>query len=344
MKRRTFLRKNNLFLFIGMMFVFSLLTGTGSPAAAYNWSPNLLKNPDAETGTAINWEHTVRFYVTEEQYQVAARVYPHAGKYFFSMAQDSSSYGKASQDIDISAYDYTVDNGDGDFESGVWMQNESFNRESAEDSGKLTLEYMDASGVKLGEDATGEIYHKDGNYWKEEKIFKTVPKGTRTVRFILEGFCHSGSVVNSFFDDAYFRIKNTENRLDISGKVLISIAGYENLPVINAPVVLEGTEFSTVTDKDGNFLLKVRNVPEGTYHLKITSPKLQSLDQEISISEDIGLTMPLPAMNMSCDCGTENPPDDPEDPNDNDETPPCEAAEVTMEKVIYDLQVLSGIR
>jgi len=337
------LRKNNLFLFIGIIVVFSLLSAENT-AMAYKWSPNLLKNPDAESGATAPWEHTVRFYVTEEQYQVAARVYPHTGKYFFSMAQDTSDYGKASQDIDISAYAYTVDNGDGDFESGVRMQNESFNREYAEDSGKLTLQYIDGTGAKLGENTTGEIWHKDGNYWTEEKIFKTVPKGTRTVRFILEGFCHSGSVVNSFFDDAYFRIKNTENRLDISGKVLISIAGYENLPVIAAPVVLGGTDFSAVTDKDGNFLLKVRNVPEGIYHLTITSPKLQSLDQTISISEDSGLTMPLGTMNMICDCSSGNPPDEPEDPDGNEENPPCEPAEVTMEKVIYDLQVLSGIR
>lgn len=335
--------RNNYLIFIIITTVFSLLPADKT-AMAYNWSPNLLINPDAETGTASPWEHTARFYVTEQQYQVAARVYPHTGTYFFSMAQDASDYGKASQDIDISEYAYTVDNGDGDFESGVWMQNESFEREYVEDSGKLTLQYMDASGAKLGENTTGAIYHKDGNYWKEETIFKTVPKGTRTVRFILEGFLHSGSVVNSFFDDAYFRIKNTENRLDISGKVLISIAGYENLPVIAAPVVLEGTDFSTVTDKDGNFLLKVRNVPEATYHLTVTSPKLQPSDREISISEESGLTMALGTINMSCDCSTENPPDEPDDPAGNDENPPCEAVEITIEKVIYDLQVLSGIR
>jgi len=109
----------------------------------------------------------------------------------------------------------------------------------------------------------------------------------------------------------------------ISGKVSISVAGYDKLSVSNAVVSLAGTTLTTQTDTNGNFT--IQNVPAGTYTLKIESPDLATISKEISVSagqnyEDNSLQMSVNKCDFNSDGRT------------------------GLEEVIYILQIVSGIR
>ena len=71
------------------------------------------------------------------------------------------------------------------------------------DSCRLTVQFLDSKDTIIGETTTGQIVHPS---WNEEKLPSAVPQKTRTIRYVLEGFLHYGSWVNSFFDDTYLYI------------------------------------------------------------------------------------------------------------------------------------------
>ena len=87
-----------------------------------------------------------------------------------------------------------------------------------------------------------------------------------------------------------------ENPTSVSGKVLVSsIAGYSDLPVINAMVALQGTGYSTETNIEGSVTIEAI-VPDA-YTLTITSAGLVPLSQQIALSQDEQLD--LGVLNMT---------------------------------------------
>jgi hypothetical protein len=85
----------------------------------------------------------------------------------------------------------------------------------------------------------------------------------------------------------------------ISGTVSASIAGYEDLPVKEAVVILENTDYSTLTDSQGNFNLEGGYLQTGTYSLTITHPSFMPVRQEILISETgRNLRVEVPSMEI----------------------------------------------
>ncbi len=71
----------------------------------------------------------------------------------------------------------------------------------------------------------------------------------------------------------------------ISGRVSISIAGYEDLSVTNATVYLEGTGYLAQTDMDGIFILD--HVPPGPYMLVVTAQDMIPVRQPVTVNESL---------------------------------------------------------
>lgn len=107
----------------------------------------------------------------------------------------------------------------------------------------------------------------------------------------------------------------------ISGRVAITIGGYTNLPLSQATLSLEGTDYKDINITDGNFSQLV-TVPQGVYNLVITSPELTPFKKEIILTQAIGDELQLGSLFMSCS-GSD--------------------VKIDLPTVIYYLQVLSGI-
>jgi hypothetical protein len=84
--------------------------------------------------------------------------------------------------------------------------------------------------------------------------------------------------------------------VDITGNVMISIAGNDNLAVTNATISLEGTAYTTTTDDNGDFI--IQNVPPDTYTLIVTAENLKSIIQEITVLPGQDITFELPQMTV----------------------------------------------
>jgi fibronectin type 3 domain-containing protein/nitrogen regulatory protein PII len=81
----------------------------------------------------------------------------------------------------------------------------------------------------------------------------------------------------------------------VVGKVLVDVLGHDDLGVRNAAVSLVGTNFSTITNADGNFNLTA--IPTGSYTLEIKAQNLQTKTQQVIVSE--GLAIDLGVILMS---------------------------------------------
>jgi hypothetical protein len=140
--------------------------GTGN-IFALTYTGNLLLNGDAETGTTAGWIHSDIFMAVTSESETTGIVLPHSGDFFFDMEYVPSSYQYAYQNIDVSAYNIYIDSGNAQYDATFWFQNENLGEEP--DTGQLTLSFYDGTNL-LGQDATGELRHTDGNYWSLEGL------------------------------------------------------------------------------------------------------------------------------------------------------------------------------
>jgi cellulose 1,4-beta-cellobiosidase len=114
---------------------------------------------------------------------------------------------------------------------------------------------------------------------------------------------------------------------NISGRISVSVAGYDSLGVRNAVVSLDGTGFSTSTDNDGNFTLV--NVPFGDYQLVVSAAGMDNLTQNVEFNGQ-NVQVAVPPLDVSCLGCIQG------DANGDDR--------VGIEDAIYILQTTSGIR
>jgi hypothetical protein len=134
------------------------------------------------------------------------------------------------------------------------------------------------------------------------------------------------SAGTSMGDDQAFT-STFANNGNISGYVSVNFAGYSDLSVKNATVFLQDTGYSTTTDDTGNFTLT--NVPFGTYKLVITAPDINSITQDVSLTEQ-SLQIAIPQMSV---LQSDSQPGDANGDN-----------HLGIEDAIYILQILSGVR
>jgi len=83
----------------------------------------------------------------------------------------------------------------------------------------------------------------------------------------------------------------------ISGRVATTFAGHDDLSVVNAAVSLDGTQYGTQTDSDGNFTLELAEIQPGDYDLTVILEGLETHAQSINISE--GQRLNLATINMT---------------------------------------------
>jgi len=77
-------------------------------------------------------------------------------------------------------------------------------------------------------------------------------------------------------------IKGTGYIFSIFGRVSTNIAGHENLNFIGATVKLSGTNYTTITDSQGKFILELGNdIKNNNYSLIYSSPHFTTFKQEI---------------------------------------------------------------
>ena len=137
----------------------------------------------------------------------------------------------------------------------------------------------------------------------------------------------TNSAGTSMGEDQTFTTTTSANNCNISGQVSVNFAGYNDLSVKNATVSLQDTGYSTTTDDDGNFTLT--NVPFGTYKLVITAPDMNSIAQDVSLTEQ-SLQVTIPQMSVSQSNSQQG------DANGDNH--------LGIEDAIYILQILSGVR
>ncbi len=114
----------------------------------------------------------------------------------------------------------------------------------------------------------------------------------------------------------------------ITGKITASVAGWDSLSVRNAEVALDGTDYKTFTDENGNFILS--DVPAGTYTLTVNAPNFQILSQQITWTGEQGLTVDVPSLSSADGC---------EIPGDFNGD-----GVISLEEAIHALQVVSGVK
>jgi hypothetical protein len=88
----------------------------------------------------------------------------------------------------------------------------------------------------------------------------------------------------------------TTSAAGISGGVAISVAGHDDLAVIDATASLAGTPYTATTDGSGDF--DMQNVPSGSHTLIITAPNLPPLSHEFTLLESQSLRLPVLKMSV----------------------------------------------
>jgi len=158
------------------------------------------------------------------------------------------------------------------------------------------------------------IYENDGAKYFEKKYISSETTLNKTITFY-----HSGSflIIIDSDDDEYgnydFSIKGSgigscvypescENSIAIKGKIVVSVAGYENLNVKNAIIRLYGTNLKANSDDNGLFTLNIPDSYGKSYQLIVDSQGFASSSQQVMIADqDIQLeTIHLALSNGSC--------------------------------------------
>ncbi len=115
------------------------------------------------------------------------------------------------------------------------------------------------------------------------------------------------------------------------GRITADLAGHPDLGVADATVRLKGTTYTTQTDANGNFTL--HDIPYGNYELLVTADNLETRTVGVSLNSP-AVQVAVPGLAVAA-CPT---------------CPACVRGDanddrrVGLEDVVYDLQVISGIR
>ncbi|MFC1631398.1 PEP-CTERM sorting domain-containing protein, partial [Candidatus Omnitrophota bacterium] len=73
----------------------------------------------------------------------------------------------------------------------------------ASDAAEGEIIFFDGTPAEIGSGASGALNSSD---WALESNIDSIPVGTRSIEVAVVGDLYSGTYVNAFFDDAYFKI------------------------------------------------------------------------------------------------------------------------------------------
>jgi len=166
------------------------------------WSPNLLLKPNAEAKLDGEWQVWKGGFERTSSY---GDIFPHRGDYFFWLKNTA----KVTQDVDLSGYASTIDNGNAEVKVGAW-----FIRGEGPSECFFRTQYYDENASYLKEDS--ETIGCDATKWTEQQMLKTVPARTRSISFEIRVINPDASNrcydwCDLLLDDAYFQISATSS-------------------------------------------------------------------------------------------------------------------------------------
>jgi hypothetical protein len=178
------------------IFLITTILASSVFAEETNWSKNLLLNPGAETGKLIEreWKVSTGTVTIHSNYKNA---FPTKGNYLFRFVDTSAM----SQNIDISSYANSIDNGNIEIKVGGFLKEYSYGNFAC----FFRTQYYDEKSSYLNEDLQ-TIDCNDQRSWVEQSMIKTLPPGTRSVNFQIRTVNYVGSSDNILVDELYFYI------------------------------------------------------------------------------------------------------------------------------------------
>jgi hypothetical protein len=161
---------------------------------------NLLLNPGGEDATN-NW--TVQTGSIESLGSgECAGTSPHSGSKYLAVGGlcdgNETSYSEAYQDVDVSAFSTSIDNGNAEVVFGGFLSNFS-----GSDQPTMNLEYLDSGDSEI---SSSTILTTLNSSWTDLQAIENIPFSTRTIRVVLTGTRNSGTDNDSYFDDLSIKL------------------------------------------------------------------------------------------------------------------------------------------
>jgi len=149
----------------------------------------------------------------------------------------------------------------------------------------------------------GVICHFDGNSWKHtisntDAELKDMWGNSTNAVYAVGG----KYIANEQSGVILSLSKNSNQATTISGSLITNFAGHI-ITVKDALISIENTNYTAITDSDGNFSIEIKNLEPQTINLKILSPNIKPLNLELSI--DVGEQVNLEQIELepnNCDC------------------------------------------
>jgi hypothetical protein len=162
------------------------------------YSDNMLINPGGEE-ELLGWTVTEGYMESLEAY-VCDGIEPHSGDYYFIVGAlcNTATYAEAYQEIDVSDYIECIDQNLSYINYGGYISDWG-----GSDYPEMAIAFIDENGYEI--DRTDNI----GTYNAFWTLFSNeyqIPMGTRSVQMILMGTRYAGDDNDSYFDDLFLRI------------------------------------------------------------------------------------------------------------------------------------------
>lgn len=164
-------------------------------------SPNLLLNPGAEDSLA-NWT-PVEGIVEALTNGVCNGITPNSGDRYFAVGGlcDHSTVGRCVQNVDVSSYVDSIETGNYSANFGGYLSNYG-----GSDLPEMKLIFLDENEIEIDSSNTLSTLN---NSWTMFSEWVTIPVGTRIIQFELTGTRNAGTDNDSYFDDLFLKLGNT---------------------------------------------------------------------------------------------------------------------------------------
>ncbi len=173
---------------------FDDLAGTGSAKAditmiASGRGPNLIINPDAETGDLTGWAAEGSSFEAHGEHNHE----PGGSRSFYA---GNTAQTEMSQEIGLDAWADSIDALPMSFHFVGWTR--AYSSTLNDDPHDIHVTFLDASQTVLGAEARTDMNHSS---WQSTAFDSTVPAGTRRVRIRLSCDRELGTNCSAWFDD-----------------------------------------------------------------------------------------------------------------------------------------------
>ena len=175
------------------------------------YSENMLLNPGAEQGV-LGWTVTEGYMESLEEY-VCDGIAPHSGNYYFIVGAlcNTVSYSEAYQEVDISEYNDCIDQGLAYANYGGYLSDWG-----GSDYPEMAIAFIDANGYEIDRTDNIGTYNPFWTFFSNEY---QIPEETHSLKMILMGTRYAGDDNDSYFDDLFLRIFQSERCLNILGDI-----------------------------------------------------------------------------------------------------------------------------